>query len=143
MPRFEPGPDWLNATGFHHSATLDPFFGNFRKMIGNFCTPLGQHAEFFFFFENHRKVACSRQQKKSDFFSIKLRLTDGDLVISCDSQVPFKHDSLLVDKKELKLTKAEKREAKRGKRPILISVCVCVCVCVFLIAKLHAFAKHT
>ena len=29
-------------------------------------------------------------------------------------QVPFKHDSLLVDKKELKLTKAEKREAKRG-----------------------------
>ena len=30
-------------------------------------------------------------------------------------QIPFKHDSLLVDKKELKLTKAEKREAKRGK----------------------------
>ena len=73
-----------------------------------------------FFLENHRKVACSRQEKKSDFFSIKLRLTDGD-VISFDAQVPFKHDSLLVDKKELKLTKAEKREAKRGKRPILIS----------------------
>ena len=73
-----------------------------------------------FFFENHRKIACSRQEKKSDFFSIKLRLTDGD-VISFDAQVPFKHDSLLVDKKELKLTKAEKREAKRGKRPILIS----------------------
>lgn len=48
-------------------------------------------------------------------------MTDGDLVISFDAQVPFKHDSLLVDKKELKLTKAEKREAKRGKRPILIS----------------------
>lgn len=30
------------------------------------------------------------------------------------SKVPFKHDSLLVDKKELKLTRAEKREAKRG-----------------------------
>lgn len=29
-------------------------------------------------------------------------------------QVPFKHDSLLVDRKEMKLTKAEKREAKRG-----------------------------
>ena len=85
-------------------------------MIGNFCTPFGQHADFFFF-ANHRKVACSRQEKKS----IKLRLTDGDLVISFDAQVPFKHDSLLVDKKELKLTKAEKREAKRGKRSILIS----------------------
>ena len=59
-----------------------------------------------------------------DFFSIKLCLTDDYLVISCDPQVPFKHDSLLVDKKELKLTKAEKREAKRGKRPILISFCV-------------------
>ena len=67
-----------------------------------------------------RRVACSRQQKQSDFFAIKLRLTDGD-VISFDAQVPFKHDSLLVDKKELKLTKAEKREAKRGKRPFLIS----------------------
>ena len=73
-----------------------------------------------FFFENHRKVACSRQEKSPIFFSIKLRLTDGD-VISFDAQVPFKHDSLLVDKKELKLTKAEKREAKRGKRSILIS----------------------
>ena len=29
-------------------------------------------------------------------------------------QVPFKHDSLLVDRKESKLTKAEKREAKKG-----------------------------
>lgn len=29
--------------------TLDPFFGNFRKMIGNFCTPFGQHPDFFFF----------------------------------------------------------------------------------------------
>lgn len=28
--------------------------------------------------------------------------------------MPFKHDSLLVDRKEMKLTKAEKREAKRG-----------------------------
>lgn len=28
--------------------TLDPFFGNFRKMIGNFCTPFGQHPDFFF-----------------------------------------------------------------------------------------------
>ena len=48
MPRFEPGPDWLNATGSHHCATLDPFFGNFRKMIGNVCTPFEQHADFFF-----------------------------------------------------------------------------------------------
>ena len=31
-----------------------------------------------------------------------------------DLQVPFKHDSLLVDKKEMKLTKEEESEAKRG-----------------------------
>ncbi|EDO32522.1 predicted protein, partial [Nematostella vectensis] len=30
-------------------------------------------------------------------------------------QVPFKHESLLVDKKELKLAKEEKREAKKGR----------------------------
>jgi len=35
-------------------------------------------------------------------------------------QVPFKHDSLLVDKKELKLTKAEKREAKRGEAVLVV-----------------------
>ena len=35
-------------------------------------------------------------------------------LMSVTLQIPFKHDSLLVDKKELKLTKAEKREAKRG-----------------------------
>ncbi|XP_068758816.1 helicase ARIP4-like isoform X1 [Montipora capricornis] len=32
----------------------------------------------------------------------------------CMSKVPFKHESLLADKEEQKLTKAEKREAKRG-----------------------------
>ena len=31
-----------------------------------------------------------------------------------NAQVPFKHESLLADKEEQKLTKAEKREAKRG-----------------------------
>ena len=74
----------------------------------------------FFFSQIIEKLLVVDKKKSPIFFSIKLRLTDGD-VISFDAQVPFKHDSLLVDKKELKLTKAEKREAKRGKRPILIS----------------------
>ena len=74
----------------------------------------------FFFSQIIEKLLVVDKKKSPIFFSVKLRLTDGD-VISFDAQVPFKHDSLLVDKKELKLTKAEKREAKRGKRPILIS----------------------
>lgn len=116
MARFEPGHDWLNATALTTEPPLIPFLVIVGKWSGTFVHP-SDNMRNFFFFANHRKVACSRQEKKS----IKLRLTDGDLVISFDAQVPFKHDSLLVDKKELKLTKAEKREAKRGKRPILIS----------------------
>ena len=50
-------------------------FGNFRKMIGNFCTPFGKRAEIFvLIFGNHRKVACSRQEKKSVFFFYKITL---------------------------------------------------------------------
>lgn len=47
--------------------------------------------------------ACSKQT-----FSFKKKKRN------VTPQVPFKHESLLADKKEKKLTKAEKREAKRG-----------------------------
>ena len=72
MARFEPGPDWLNATGSHHCATLDPFLVIVGKWSETFVHPLDNMRNFFF--ENHRKVACSRQEKKSDFFFYKITL---------------------------------------------------------------------
>ena len=116
MARFEPGHDWLNATALTTEPPLIPFLVIVGKWSETFVHP-SDNMRIFFFSQIIEKLLVVDKKKKS----IKLRLTDGDLVISFDAQVPFKHDSLLVDKKELKLTKAEKREAKRGKRPILIS----------------------
>lgn len=68
------------------------------------------------------KLICEKEpvSPASDLSAAADQFNDPVLVRLCRqcsqwmSKVPFKHDSLLVDKKELKLTKAEKREAKRG-----------------------------
>ena len=53
----------VECDGSHHWATLDPFFGNCRKMIANFCTPFGQHAEFFFFSQIIEKLLLVDKKK--------------------------------------------------------------------------------
>lgn len=57
-------------------------------------------------FEPHHRVVLNINQPKS------LNFTDNTLSLSLQS--PFQHESLLMDRKDLKLTKAEKKAAKKS-----------------------------
>lgn len=68
------------------------------------------------------KLICEKESSspQADLVAAAGQFNDpvlARLCLNCShwiSKVPFKHESLLADKKEKKLTKAEKREAKRG-----------------------------